>query len=245
MKIKYCKMSLHMWRVPTSVDWQRTCGCHIVNYIVNAIINRNTLISVTAYVKLMFCDVFVRVCTTTSYTVSSFWKGETFQGLLPESCSSPPSNIPFLPSVLRICTQCSVLTSTLKILSVPGTWRCTPALTPGAEKGGEKPSAGPSERGLGRLWAEVTAGLAGMCNGPHLFTFGQRAPTADERLQVRWLALHRMFIWARARRISTMQDQRSSLLSLSSVCDFVFHFRFGLKIKSWVDVWDLTEGTQK
>lgn len=46
------------------------------------------------------------------------------------------------------------------------------------------------ECGLGRLWAAVMAGLAGLCNGPHLFTLGQRAPTADERSQIRWLALH-------------------------------------------------------
>lgn len=44
--------------------------------------------------------------------------------------------------------------------------------------------------GLGRLWAAVMAGLAGLCNGPHLFTLGQRAPTADEHSVIRWLAPH-------------------------------------------------------
>ena len=68
----------------------------------------------------------------------------------------------------------------------------------GAESRGEKPSGWPiGECGLGRLWAAVMAGLAGLCNGPHLFTLGQRAPTADERLEIRWLAKrHSYFLCA-------------------------------------------------
>lgn len=40
--------------------------------------------------------------------------------------------------------------------------------------------------GLGCLRAAAMAGLAGQCNGPHLFTLGQRALTADERSEIRW-----------------------------------------------------------
>lgn len=48
------------------------------------------------------------------------------------------------------------------------------------------------------------AELAGMCNGPHLFTLGQQAPIADELLEIRRLALHHSL---------------SSVLQLDTLCN--------------------------
>lgn len=79
--------------------------------------------------------------------------------------------------------------------------------------------------GLGHFRAAVMAGLAGLCNGPHLFTLGQRDPTADEHLEIGWLALHHScylcLCWMQFHSITLAQYSASLsvfLLSLSSVC---------------------------
>lgn len=85
---------------------------------------------------------------------------------------------------------CTIFQFTVETLYIPRTVSYSSFDTWHRERRGKAFSWPIWECGLGRLWAAVMAGLAGLCNGPHLFTLGQRAPTADECLEIRWSALH-------------------------------------------------------
>lgn len=133
----------------------------------------------------MYCNPFVCVRIIKCYIhFFFFFLSELSQRLLTDSSFMSTKELQTSRSVVHTKNMFTVVcfTLTVEILSVPWTVTYSSFDAWHWELRWKAFSWPIWECGLGRLWAEVMAGLAGMCNGPHLFTLWQRAPTPDERV---------------------------------------------------------------